>query len=193
MLDLVYKFIQPHFDPRTHCFLTTQTDSLSLSLSEDSLDLWLERCVLPEKRESMLAIRDQYLVLPGKSEAARRSGFEKGLFKTEWQGHIFIVRDYSKYNPLKYKPHSLFGQQNITPSNISLSPTFLCPAKYNPLKYKPHSRFGQQKYNPLKYKPHSHFAQQNITPSSISPIVALASKNITPSSISPIATLPSKI
>ena len=91
MLELVYRFIEPHFDPRTHLFLTSQTDSLSLSLSEDSLELWLDRCVLPGKRESMLAMRDQFLVLPGKSEAAQRSKYERGLFKKEWDGQIFIV------------------------------------------------------------------------------------------------------
>ena len=90
ILKFVYELIQANFSHRSFSYFTTQTDSVSLIICEPTVEQWIEKHVLPERREAFEKLAKEYLVIPGDGPDAKRSFFRAGVFKIEWQGEVAL-------------------------------------------------------------------------------------------------------
>jgi len=62
VLELVYYCIKPNLDPRSYQIFCLQTDSVSFMITEDNMELWFLKNVIPGREIEWEKARKKYLV-----------------------------------------------------------------------------------------------------------------------------------
>ena len=103
VLKLVYEVLEPCFDPHSFSYFNSNTDSVGIICAERSLEEWFERRIKPEMKEKFAALRNEYFVLAGNSDEARRSFFKAGIWKQEYIGQIAFGLSSKIYSVFRFE------------------------------------------------------------------------------------------
>lgn len=91
LLRFIYDFLIKCMNPKSFTFFTSQTDSISIICCEESMEKWFDRQVKPDMKKIFEKLKKHYIAVEGDSEEAKKSKYEAGKFKKEFEGDFAVA------------------------------------------------------------------------------------------------------